>query len=165
MDLTVMTYLLYLLLAVPLTTWVARALHRYGQVFLNDVFMCNDQLAHAVNQLLVLGFYLLNLGYVALFMTSTGSIGTGRRVLEVLSTKVGAVAIVLGLVHFANVWAFNAFRRRALTKAHPGAASPPPPSSTPPSAGPRPGDPGPWPPPGHPGPPSGSLRQPPAPAY
>lgn len=117
MDLTVVTYLLYLVLAIPLTLWVARALHRYGKVFLVDVFHGDDVLAHAVNQLLVIGFYLLNLGYVALFMTSSRSVGTSRRVLEVLSTKVGGVAIVLGVVHFANVWAFNAFRRRAVLRA------------------------------------------------
>jgi hypothetical protein len=116
-DLTVTTYLLYLLLAIPLTFWVARALHRYGQVFLDDVFNGDTNLAHAVNQLLVTGFYLLNLGYVALFMTSHSTIDSTRRLLEVLSTKVGGVAIVLGLVHFANVWAFNVFRRRAVLRA------------------------------------------------
>ncbi len=38
MDLTVVTYVAYLLLTIPLTVWAARALHRYGEVFLNDVF-------------------------------------------------------------------------------------------------------------------------------
>ncbi len=117
MDLTVVTYLIYLAIAIPLTMWVARALHRYGEVFLNDVFAGDTNLAHAVNQLLVIGFYLLNLGYVALFMTSHTTIGTSRRLLEVLSVKVGAVALVVGMVHFANVWAFNAFRRRAVLRA------------------------------------------------
>ncbi len=117
MDRTVLTYLLYLFITIPLTVWVARSLHRYGQVFLNDVFSGDLDLAHAVNQLLVLGFYLLNLGYVALFMTSNANIDTNRRVMEVLSTKVGGVALVVGVVHFANVWAFNAFRRRAVLRA------------------------------------------------
>jgi hypothetical protein len=117
MDRTVVTYLLYFVVTIPLTVWVARALHRYGQVFLNDVFHGDLTLAHAVNQLLVIGFCLLNLGYVALFMTSNAQIDSNRRVLEVLSTKVGGVAVVVGLVHFANVWAFNAFRRRALLRA------------------------------------------------
>jgi uncharacterized membrane protein len=116
-DLTVVAYLLYLALAIPLTLWVARALHRYGQVFLNDVFNGDVSLAHAVNQLLVIGFYLLNLGYVALFMTSHTTVDTSRRLMEVLSVKVGGVAIVVGVVHFANVWAFNAFRRRAVLRA------------------------------------------------
>ncbi len=117
MDLNVLTYVLYLALALPLTLWVARALHRYGKVFLVDVFHGDEVLAYTVNQLLVIGFYLLNLGYVALFMTSHAKVDTARRVFEVLSTKVGAVALVIGVVHFANVWAFNAFRRRAVLRA------------------------------------------------
>jgi hypothetical protein len=116
-DRTVLTYALYLVITIPLTVWVARALHRYGEVFLNDVFHGDVHLAHAVNQLLVIGFYLLNFGYVAVFMTSHATIDSNRRLLEVLSTKVGGVALVVGVVHFANVWAFNAFRRRALLRA------------------------------------------------
>lgn len=117
MDLTVVTYLVYLAVTIPLTVWVARALHRYGEIFLSDVFGGDARLAHAVNQLLVIGFYLLNLGYVALFMTSHSTVSDSRRLLEVLSVKVGAVAIVIGLIHFANLWAFNAFRRRAVLRA------------------------------------------------
>lgn len=117
MDLTVLTYLLYLAVTVPLTVWVGRALSRHGEVFLVDVFHGDTQLARSVNQLLVIGFYLLNLGYVSYFMASSDNIVTGREVMEVVSTKVGGVALVIGLVHFANVWCLNAFRRRAILRA------------------------------------------------
>jgi hypothetical protein len=116
-DLKVLTYLLYLAVAVPLTVWVGRALQRHGEVFLLDVFRGDSRLAHAVNQLLVIGFYLLNLGYVSYFMASNTDVETGQQVLEVLSTKVGGVALVVGAVHFANVWFLNALRRRALLRA------------------------------------------------
>jgi len=86
-------------------------------VFLVDVFNGDEVLAHAVNQLLVIGFYLLNLGYVSLFMTSNVDVTSVQRLLEVLSTKIGGVALVVGIVHFGNVWAFNAFRRRAVLRA------------------------------------------------
>jgi hypothetical protein len=162
-DLNVLTYLLYFVLALPLTLWVARALHRYGMVFLVDVFNGDEVLSHAVNQLLVIGFYLFNLGYVALFMTSRTKVDSARRLLEVLSTKVGAVAIVVGVVHFANVWAFNAFRRRAIHRAR--VAPPAPQTGAPPApqngaplaapyypAAPPPQGAGPqWPPPAWPG--------------
>jgi len=117
MDLTVAAYLLYFAVTIPLTVWVARALHHHGQVFLNDVFNGDTNLAGAVNHLLVIGFYLLNLGYVALFMTTSATVGSPRRLMEVLSAKVGAVALVVGAVHFANLWAFNTFRRRAVLRA------------------------------------------------
>ena len=117
MDLTVVAYLLYFVVTVPLTVWVARALQRHGEVFLLDVFHGDTNLAHAVNQLLVIGFYLVNLGYVAYFMRTGDDVDDGRTLLELLSTKVGGVALIVGALHFGNVWALNMFRRRALLRA------------------------------------------------
>lgn len=117
MDLTVVAYLLYLALTIPLTIWVGRALRRHGEVFLVDVFRGDTGLAHAVNQLLVIGFYLLNFGYLSYFMAASGDVTTGRALMEAVSTKVGGVALVVGALHFGNVWCLNAFRKRALLRA------------------------------------------------
>jgi hypothetical protein len=116
-DLTVLTYLLYLALTVPLTVWVGRALSHHGEVFLIDVFHGDTNLAHAVNQLLVIGFYLLNFGFLSHFMASSVDVETGRQLMEVVSTKVGGVAFAIGVIHFGNVWGLNAFRRRAMLRA------------------------------------------------
>jgi uncharacterized membrane protein len=116
-DLKVLTYLLYLGLAIPLTFWVGHALHRHGEVFLVDVFVGDERLAHAVNQLLVIGFYLVNLGYVSFFMSSNRPVESGQSVMELLSTKIGGVALIVGAVHFSNVWLLNTYRRRALLRA------------------------------------------------
>ncbi|MEA2844245.1 MAG: hypothetical protein QOJ69_1916 [Actinomycetota bacterium] len=143
MDLTVVTYLLYLAITVPLTIWVARALHRHGEVFLIDVFKGDERVANAVNQLLVIGFYLLNFGFLSFFMASDVEVTTARQVLEQLSTKVGVVALVVGLVHFANVGWLNGLRRRAVHRNQ----APTPPAPAGPvwhGAAPQPG----WAPPG-----------------
>jgi hypothetical protein len=113
MDWTVATYLTYLLVAVPLTVWVATTLSRNGRVFLEDVFAGNDALATAVNKLLVVGFYLLNLGFVSLYLRLGTEVIDLRGLLEELSVKVGVVTLVLGVVHFFNVYVLNAIRRRS----------------------------------------------------
>ena len=110
---TVATYLSYLVLAVPLTIWVAGTLSRNGRVFLKDVFAGNDELADAVNRLLVVGFYLLNLGFVTLYLRVDREVYTLRGVFEVLSVKIGIVMLLLGVIHFCNVYVFNAIRRRS----------------------------------------------------
>jgi hypothetical protein len=110
---TVATYLSYLVLAVPLTIWVAGTLSRNGRVFLEDVFAGNDELADAVNRLLVVGFYLLNLGFVTLYLRVDREVYTVRGLLEVLSVKIGIVMLLLGVVHFCNVYVFNTIRRRS----------------------------------------------------
>ena len=112
MDWTVTTYVVYLLVAVPLTIWVATTLSRNGRVFLEDVFAGSEGLADAVNKLLVVGFYLLNLGFVSLYLKVDSNVLDLRELFEELSLKIGVVTITLGLIHFCNVWVFNAIRRR-----------------------------------------------------
>lgn len=109
---TVLTYLLYLATAIPLTVWVAGTLSRNGALFLVDVFGGNDDLARAVNRLLVVGFYLVNLGFVALFLRVADPVVDTRRMIEALSVKLGVVLLVLGVLHLLNVYVFNSFRRR-----------------------------------------------------
>lgn len=110
---TVITYLLYLLFSVPLTIWVARTLSRNGRIFLVDVFHGNEDFADAVNHLLVVGFYLVNLGFVTLFLRTGDTVLDARGLIEQLSVKLGVVMVVLGMLHLVNVWVFNAIRRRS----------------------------------------------------
>jgi hypothetical protein len=106
-------YLAYLAISVGLTVWVANTLSRNGLVFLQDVFG-DSKLAKAVNQLLVMGFYLLNLGYVTVAMRSSADVGSASKALETLSMKIGLVLLVLGVLHFFNVFFLNRYRRGRL---------------------------------------------------
>jgi hypothetical protein len=109
-DDKVWMYLAYLAVSIGLTVWVATTLSRNGMVFLEDVF-ADQKLARAINQLLVMGFYLLNLGYVAVAMRSAQQIPDASKALETLSMKVGLVLLVLGVLHFCNVFFLGRYRR------------------------------------------------------
>src|SRR5215472_1383855 len=106
------TYLLYLLISTGVTVLVGTGLARSGRAFLLDVFSGNDSLARAVSRLLVLGFYLLSLGFVTLTMR-TGDIGSARAGLQLLSVKIGEVLLVLGVLPLVALTALTRTRRRA----------------------------------------------------
>lgn len=113
MNWMITTHLLYLVVCVPVIVWVGRTLARNGQVFLADVF--DDQrVATATNRLLVVGFYLLNIGFVLLYLRVGTGVATPEGLIESLSLKVGVVLLVLGLVHVVNVKVFSSMRRRHL---------------------------------------------------
>lgn len=110
----VWTYLSYLLISVTLTVWVAKTLHKNGRIFLVDSFGGNEALADSINHLLVVGFYLINIGYVALALREAQAPQDLRTVIELLSRKIGVVLLVLGAMHFFNLLVFSKMRRRAL---------------------------------------------------
>ncbi|HXD31992.1 MAG TPA: hypothetical protein VN643_12800 [Pyrinomonadaceae bacterium] len=110
---TTYAYLIYLAISIALTIWVARTLHKNGRVFLVDVFHGNEALADSVNHLLVVGFYLINFGYVSMALKLSKSVLNTQEGIEALSVKVGMVLIVLGGMHFFNLFIFSRMRRRA----------------------------------------------------
>lgn len=112
MTVEIMTYLAYLAISIALTVWVAHTLHKNGRIFLVDVFHGNEPLADSVNHLLVVGFYLINLGYVSLALTLGYDLASAREGIEALSVKVGTVLLVLGGMHFFNLFIFSRMRRR-----------------------------------------------------
>lgn len=114
MDLTVVAYVVYLLISVALTIWVARTLSRNGRIFIASVLRGDEKLADAVNHLLVVGFYLVNLGFVALYLKAADSVEDARGLFEALSVKLGVVLLVLGFMHLGNVWVLNKIRRRGV---------------------------------------------------
>jgi hypothetical protein len=107
-----LVYLIYILSSVTLTVWLSRMLFKSGAVFLEDVFDDNPRLADAVNRLLVVGFYLLNLGYALLSLRIGQSELTLVESIEQLSMKLGALMLTLGAVHFGNLYLFHRMRRR-----------------------------------------------------
>jgi hypothetical protein len=119
MTIGLSTYLIYLVISIALTIWVGRTLHKNGRVFLVDVFHGNEALADSVNHLLVVGFYLINFGYVSLALKLGYTIETAEQSVEALSVKIGMVLLVLGGMHLFNLFVFSRMRRRAHTDQQP----------------------------------------------
>jgi TRAP-type C4-dicarboxylate transport system permease large subunit len=109
----VQSYLVYLAITLIVTVWVAHTLHRNGRVFLVDAFHGNDALADSVNHLLVVGFYLINVGYIALVLRSDQKPNNLMEAMEIFSHKIGVVLLVLGVMHFINLKIFSTMRQRA----------------------------------------------------
>jgi hypothetical protein len=109
----VVVYLAYASASVGLTIWLARTLSKSGEVFLDDVFVDNPRMAPAVNRLLVVGFYLLNLGYAFVTLKAGADSLTPVQAMETLAAKLGALLISLGVIHFGNMYLFHRIRRRS----------------------------------------------------
>ncbi|PYO88825.1 MAG: hypothetical protein DMD58_11275 [Gemmatimonadetes bacterium] len=117
------TYLFYLALSIALTVWVGHTLHKNGRPFLLHAFDENPLVTDSINNLLLVGFYLVNFGFVSLALRATQPIIGLQGAIELLSVKIGQVLMVLGGMHFFNMHMLHKLGRR---KAKLAAGSPPP---------------------------------------
>ena len=125
MNTSLTIYAAYFLASLAMTIWVARTLHRNGRLFLLEAFAGRHELADSVNHLLLVGFYLNNLGFILLFLRVGPKPADTVEGVEYISTKLGIVILVLGGMHFFNMFNFWRMRKKA-------------PVSTPPTLGPLP---------------------------
>lgn len=112
------TYAAYLAISIAVTVWVARTLSSNGRIFLVDAFDNDERLADSVNHMLVVGFYLINLGYVTLALRHGTKPDSLQAAIEFLSTKVGLVLLVLGAMHFFNLFVITKWGKRAARAIH-----------------------------------------------
>lgn len=116
MNLLVVVYTLYLALSVFITVWVGKILHKNGRIFIVDAFDGNEELADSVNHLLVVGFYLVNIGFVTTAIRLGMQPTNIATLFEAVSIKVGMVLLVLGAMHFFNLYVLARIRRKAMLR-------------------------------------------------
>ncbi|CUJ32000.1 hypothetical protein [Cognatishimia activa] len=110
------TYAAYIAISLVATVLVGRTLSKNGHMFLIDAFKSREQLADSVNHLLLVGFYLVNIGFV------TVALEYGQRPhdvvssVEFVSTKVGMAVLFLGGMHFFNMFALVRFKNASKPK-------------------------------------------------
>ena len=123
-DLNVMVvYVVYAAIAVALTAWLARTLFRNGAAFLRDVFADRPGLAEAVNRLLVVGFYMLNLGYALYLLRAARGLGAFEAI-QFLVNRLSLLLVSLAVIHFFNVLVFWKIRARREERSMPHPVAP-----------------------------------------
>jgi len=111
----VIGYLIYLPIVILLTVYVSKALFKNGKTFMIDIFKGKEEIALATNKLFEVGFYLLNIGWALLVLKiSYSGIMNNQTLIEILSRKIGAFSIYLGVMLFMNLFLF--FRGRKKSK-------------------------------------------------
>lgn len=108
---TLATYILYLTLCGLITVKVGTTLHQNGRIFLIQNFNGNEAVADAINNMLLVGFYLVNFGFVLLALQVGGNPNDPVEMIQFLSAKIGMAVLVLGGMHFMNMYVLANLRR------------------------------------------------------
>lgn len=121
---TIIAYCLYLLITITMTIWVAYTLSTNGKIYLIRCFGHDEELATSINHLLVVGFYLVNFGFIALALSAAGTAQTVIELMRFLGWYVGIATLVLGAMHFVNMVLVTRHGRKVANWVHEQAPAP-----------------------------------------
>ncbi len=103
MNLNILAYAFYFGITAFITLRVGWLFYHYGANYLYELYPQQQELADSLNRILLIGYYLLNLGHIAHSLHHWPLITSELQMIELLSQKTGFICLVLGVIHFANM--------------------------------------------------------------
>jgi hypothetical protein len=98
-----LAYILYLLITYLITVRVGLLFYRNGRLYILNLLHQDEQLTSFINRILLVGYYLLNLGYAALMLQTWDTIHTWQQLLASIGTMTGKIMLTLAVIHHCNM--------------------------------------------------------------
>ena len=103
MNLNIIGYAIYLLITSIIIVKVGRICYNNGNIFVSALIPDHEDLCHRANQILLIGYYLMNLGYCAMTLISWETILSFGQLVEAISIKSAIIICTIAVMHYINI--------------------------------------------------------------
>ena len=103
MNFNILGYTIYLFVTIFIIFKVGMVFYRNGYVFILSLFHGDTVFTNHVNKVLLLGYYLLNIGYAFLSIRMWSAIVTVQYLISELAFRIGGLMALLALMHYFNM--------------------------------------------------------------
>jgi len=111
MNLNIIGYIIYLILTSAVILKVGNICYNNGNVFIKNLLKENIELSIQINKALLIGYYLLNIGYSAITIITWNKIKTNAYLVEIISQK---ISIIILIMHYSNIFLIKKFIHKLL---------------------------------------------------
>ncbi len=108
----ILSYIIYLAVSFYITVWVGLILYKNGRYYMMEMFDKNEALVNAVNKLLLMGYYLINLGYATVVIRYWTHINSFRGLIETTTFKLGIIIVTLAIMHYINMVTLSWYHKK-----------------------------------------------------
>src|SRR3954454_16938678 len=103
MNYNILAYAVFLSLMVFIIGYVGRYFYRNGRVFIISLLNGNISLADHINKILLVAYYLFNIGYAFLQLRQWEKISNMELLLASLATNMAVLVLILACTHYLNM--------------------------------------------------------------
>ncbi len=114
MNLNIISYLIYLLITTYIIVVVGRICYRNGNVFVAQLIPNHIDLCQKVNQVLLMAYYLLNIGYCAMTLIQWKTIETIPEIVETIASKTAIIVLMISVLHYINIFIITKYIQKLI---------------------------------------------------
>jgi hypothetical protein len=113
-----LAYIIYLFITYLITVHVGLRFYRNGRVYILRLLHGDEKMTDSINNILLVGYYLLNLGYASLMISTWKTITKWAEMTGSISTMTGKIMLALAIMHFWNMTVIYFISRKHNTITH-----------------------------------------------
>ena len=114
MNLNIIGYVIYLLITTFIIINVGKICYRNGNIYVAQLIPEHEDLCQKTNQVLLIGYYLLNLGYCAMTLISWDKIISYPQLVEVISIKTATIICIIAILHYFNIYIITKYIQKLI---------------------------------------------------
>ncbi len=114
MNLNIIGYTIYLLITTFIIIKVGKICHQNGNIFVSELIPDHKDLCHKINQILLVGYYLLNIGYCAMTLISWEKILFFNQLIEVIAFKSSLIICTIATMHYINIMVLTKYIKKLI---------------------------------------------------
>jgi hypothetical protein len=114
MNLNITGYFIYLMITTIIIIKVGRICYQNGNIFVSQLIPDHKDLCHKINQVLLLAYYLLNIGYCAMTLISWDKIGSSSQLIEVIALKSAIIIGTIAILHYLNIFVLTKYIQKLI---------------------------------------------------
>ena len=114
MNFNIVSYLIYLSITTFIIVVVGRICYKNGTVFVSQIIPNHIDLCQKVNQVLLLAYYLLNIGYCAMTLIQWKTIETIPEIVETIASKTSIIVLMISVLHYINIFIITKYIQKLI---------------------------------------------------
>lgn len=103
MNLNILGYIIYLIITAIIIVKVGKICYTNGNVFVAQLIPNHEDLCLKINQVLLIAYYLFNLGYCAINLIQWNTISSHIQLFETIAIKTSIILFLIGIMHYFNI--------------------------------------------------------------
>lgn len=112
MEYQIASYITFLFFSFIITIKIGWVLFKNGEIYLLEIFNHQEAYVKSINKLLLIGYYLINLGKATIEITFWETINNLPDLIRVVGTKLGNLLLILAIMHLVNVIGLTFFSKK-----------------------------------------------------
>ena len=114
MTYNTISYIIYSIITIYITVVVGYKCYKSGYHYVLSIFI-EKEITQAINKILLLGYYLTNIGYAITIISTWKEITSLPMLINELSLKIASIVFILAAMHYMNMIVLALWRKTSIS--------------------------------------------------